>query len=88
MFRLWVKEIENNHLIKDILIKDDSEDTRTHKVFNGLESACQKLDIARPIWLDQNISDFKKFSKTRFTKDSFIEEIYFDYLEISIIEED
>ena len=32
MFRLWGKMWESNHLIKDIVIDDDSEDTRTHKI--------------------------------------------------------
>ena len=32
--------------------------------------------------------EFKNGAKTRFTKDNFIEEIEFDYLEMNIIEED
>jgi len=35
-----------------------------------------------------NIADFKRHNKTRFTQDSFVESIDFDYLEIQIIEED
>lgn len=35
-----------------------------------------------------NIADFKRHYKTRFTQDSFVESIDFDYLEIQIIEED
>ena len=34
------------------------------------------------------LKDFKRHAKTRFTQDSFIEAIDFDYLEIQIIEED
>ncbi|MCR5848432.1 MAG: hypothetical protein K6G75_09990 [Lachnospiraceae bacterium] len=88
MFRLWIKEIKDNHLIKDLTIKDESNDTRTHKVFKSLETGCLDLDLPVPIWLDKNISEFKSVSKTRFSKDSFIESIDFDYLEIQIIEED
>lgn len=87
MFRLWIKEIKDNHLLKDIVIEDSSSDTRTHKIMNSLEKACYSFDLSNPIWLDSNISEFKKLSKTRFTKDSFIENIEFDYLEISILEE-
>ena len=43
---------------------------------------------SKPLWLDKNISEFKKSSKTRFTKDNFVDEIDFDYLEIEVIEED
>ncbi len=88
MFRLWAKEFKNNHMLRDITIEDDTKDTRTHKVFNSLEKVCLAFDLAKPIWLDQNIKDFKRHSKTRFTKDSFIEDIEFDHLEIEIIEED
>lgn len=87
MFRLWIKEIKDNHLIKDTVIEDSSDDTRTHKIMNSLEKACYNFDLSKPIWLDANISEFKSLSKTRFTKDSFIESIDFDYLEISILEE-
>ena len=74
MFRLWGKMWKDNHMLKDLVIDDDSEDTRTHKIFHALQEI--------------NISDFKRHSKTRFRQDSFIEHIEFDYLEIQVIEED
>lgn len=85
---MWFKEIKSGRPIKDLTIERPEEDSRTHKVFNSLDEACQFFDLSRPIWLDKNITEFKRFSKTRFTKDCFIEEIPFDYLEIQIIEED
>lgn len=88
MFRLWAKIFENNHMLQDSCIADTSDDTRTHKVFRALEEVCYQFDLAKPIWLDKNISEFKRHSKTRFTRDNFIETINFDYLEIQIIEED
>ncbi len=88
MFRLWGKIWKDNHIIKDIMIKNDTYDTRTHKVFQGLERICYEFDLEQPIWLDANINDFKLHSRTRFTRDSFIEQIDFDYLEIQVIEED
>ncbi len=88
MFRLWVKEWKSNRLVRDVEITDPSSDTRTHKIMHALEKACHELDLAVPIWLESNIRDFKRASKTRFTKDSFIESIPFDYLEIQILEED
>ena len=88
MFRMWAKIIKSNHILKDICLEDGSADTHTHKVFHTLNEICHKFDLATPIWLDINISDFKRYNKTRFTRDSFIEAIDFDYLEIQIIEED
>lgn len=88
MFRLWGKIWKSNHLIKDTVVCDDSDDTRTHKIFRGLEEICYEFDLENPIWLDSTITDFKRHSKTRFYQDSFIEQIEFDYLEIQVIEED
>lgn len=88
MFRLWAKVFENNHMIRDTVIGDDSDDTRTHKVFRALEEVCYQFDLGKPIWLDSTIQDFKRHDKTRFTQDNFIETIDFDYLEIHVIEED
>ena len=88
MFRLWAKIIKDNHLLKDTVICDDSEDTRTHKVFHAIEEACYEFDLGKPIWLDSTRSEFKRHDKARFTADNFIESIEFDYMEIQIIEED
>ncbi len=86
--RIWAKLFENNHMLRDTVVEDYSLDTRTHKVFHALEEVCQQFDLGQPIWLDKNLSEFKRHAKTRFSQDSFIEHIEFDYLEFQIIEED
>lgn len=89
MFRMWGKLFQDNHMLKDITICDDSkEKNRTKKVFDALDEICYAFDLGKPIWLNSNIKEFQKIAKTRFIQDSFIEEIDFDYLEIHIIEED
>lgn len=91
MFRMWGKIWKENRMIQDITIVDSapgSEKNRTKKVFDALEEICYSFDLPKPIWLDVNIREFKKIDKTRFSKDSFIEEIDFDFLEIQVIEED
>jgi hypothetical protein len=75
-------------MVKDMVVCDNSSQTRTHKVFNAVDRICYEFDLEKPIWLDSNKTDFKRHSKTRFTKDSFIEDIDFDFLEIQIIEDD
>ncbi|MBO6164703.1 MAG: hypothetical protein J6N77_06600 [Lachnospiraceae bacterium] len=89
MFRLWAKEWKNGHMQRDTVIEiPDADLSRTKKVFSALEETCHQFDLQVPIWLDSNIRDFQRVAKTRFTRDSFIEEIPFDYLEIQVIEED
>lgn len=89
MFRIWAKMWENTHLIKDITVcNDDSSMSRTAKVFAAIDTICEEFDLSKPIWLDCNIDEFKRHDKTKFSKDSFIDDIDFDYLEIHVIEED
>ena len=87
MFRLWGKIFKDNHMMKDMTVEDGSADTRTHKIFRAVEKICLDWDLGQPIWLETNIRDFRRHKKTRFTQDSFVEHIDFDYLEIQIIEE-
>ena len=75
-------------MLQDLVITDDSADTRTHKIKRALDQVCLQMDLSHPVWLDSNIADFKRVSKTRFTQDSFVDAIPFDYLEIQVIEED
>lgn len=87
MFRLWGKIWKDNRMLRDTVAVEDNDDTRTHKVFHGLEQICYEFDLGKPIWLDTAVSEFKRHSKARFYQDSFIEEIEFDYLEIQVLEE-
>lgn len=86
--RIWGKLIKDNHMLRDMTVTDDSEDTRTHKIFRALEEICHAFDLSVPTWLDVNISDFKRHRKTRFTQDCFVGEVIdFDYLELQLLEE-
>ena len=75
MFRLWGKIWKDNHMIKDTVICNDEQDTRTHKVFKALEEICYQFDLGKPIWLDSTITEFKRHDKARFTQDNFVEAI-------------
>lgn len=86
--RIWFKILKDNHLLQDLTIEDVSKETRTHKVFNALEECCYQFNLSRPIWLDSTVKDFQRHARARFTKDAFVEDIEFDYLEIHVIEED
>ena len=88
MFRLWAKTFQDNRMLQDTVICDDSQDTRTHKIFHALDQVCYEFDLGKPIWLDATVTEFKRHAKARFYQDNFIEQIPFDYLEIQVIEED
>ena len=88
MFRLWAKLWKDNRMLQDTVVCDDSQDTRTHKVFHALDEICVRFDLGKPIWLDSTVNEFRRHQKARFRQDNFIEQIDFDYLEIQVIEED
>lgn len=89
MFRLWAKIIVSGKMIKNMTIENsDPSLNRTKKIFSAIDEVCYAYDLSKPIWLDKNINEFKKNSKTRFTKDNFVDEIDFDSLDIEVIEED
>ena len=87
MFRMWGKKWKDNRIIQDTVICNETQNTRTQKVFQTLEDICCELDLQTPIWLNANIEEFQRISKTRFYQDNFIENIDFEYLEIQLIEE-
>lgn len=88
MFRMWGKIIKDTRLVKDTVISiSDYSLSRTSMVFQALDDICLQFDLEKPIWLDATAHDFQRHAKTRFSQDSFIERIEFDFLEIQVIEE-
>lgn len=88
MFRLWAKVFKENRMIKDMVVCNDNQGLRrTQKIFEAIDEICHAYDLSKPIWLNSTIEDFKRHDKVRFTKDNFMDQIDFDYLEIHVIEE-
>ena len=48
MFRLWGKEFKDNRMLCDTVICDETDDTRTHKIFHALDTK-DRLKIASKI---------------------------------------
>lgn len=86
--KIWFKLWADTRLCASETVEIVDEDTRTHKIFRALEEACLRLDLGKPIWLDSNVAEFQRHSRTRFTQDNFVEEIAFDFMEMQVLEED
>ncbi len=88
MFRMSGTIYKDGRIVRDCVSRqEDYSVSRTQHVLIALREICDYLDLEVPIWLDQNIRQFKQKSKTQFYPDSFVEQIPFDYLAIEIIEE-
>ena len=51
----------------------------------SLMQVCEHFDLTKPIMLDKHLSEIKRFNRTIFYADDFIEAVPFDTLEIEII---
>ena len=86
--RIWFKEYKDTHLMRDMVVEDNSNVNRTKKIFDAIDKMCYEFDLGKPIWLDANINEFKRHARVKFRADNFVESIEFDYLELQVIEED
>ena len=68
MFRLWGKIWKDNRMLQDTVVCDDSDDTRTHKIFHGLEEICYQMDLGNPIWLDAQCGISKSMIRPAFIR--------------------
>lgn len=87
MFRLSGTIYRDGRILKSCVSRQEGAESRTQHVLTAVQEICEYLDLAVPIWLDKNIREFQRKSKTRFHADSFVEPIGFDALEIEVIEE-
>ena len=64
-------------MLRDTVVEEESEDTRTHKIFRALEEICYEFDLGKPIWLDFYHPGIQTQEQSSFYQDSFIEEVPF-----------
>ena len=43
--RIWAKLIKDNRILKDMVVEDHGDDTRTHKVFNAIDKISHDFDL-------------------------------------------
>ena len=68
MFRMWGKLWKDNHLLKDTVVENDRNDSRTHKVFQALEEICYEFDLEKPIWLSSMCWNFSVTARPVFER--------------------
>ena len=87
--KLWAKVILKHKIIDDLTIElpDDQRDLVT-RVKEVMDEVAYDFDQQHPIWMKQNEEDFKRFGRTEFHQEHYIEVINFTKLEIELIDED
>lgn len=89
MLRVWAKMMKGSHMLRDyVAVNEEVRWSPSQRLEDCMDQICHELDLAKPIWLDQNYEELNRFGKTAFRQDHFIEPIAFQMLEIEIIEMD
>ena len=78
---LWIRTIKHNHI--DRQTTEPCGRTDPHE---ALETACRRLDLSKPMWLEKNQREWDSFGQTRFMPDAFLESVDFDRMEIEYID--
>jgi len=88
MVRIWGKLMKQNKFMDEKVVEIDNKSLPINdKIQTALEIICHDFDLEKPMWFDKNTKELKQISKTTFREDQFIESIWFDYLEIEIIDD-
>jgi hypothetical protein len=88
MVRIWGKIMKNNKFLDEKVVEfDDNSLHINDKIQTALEIFCHDFDLEKPMWFDKNTTELNQISKTTFHEDQFIDSIWFDYLEIEIIDD-
>lgn len=81
--------MKGSRMLRDFVAENsDGRATPSQRLEECMDQICHEMDLAKPIWLDQNYEELNRFGKTAFRQDHFIEPIGFQALEIEIIEMD
>ena len=48
--RIWFKVWKDNHMLNDMVVEDNTDETRTHKIFNAVDKASYEFDTSKPVW--------------------------------------
>lgn len=80
---IWVRLMKKNRIDKDMTAPCSLETWQ-----EALETACQKMDVPRPMILPRHERDWDQFSQARFLPDHFVESVSFDRMEVEFIDPD
>lgn len=78
--RLWVRLIKRHRVERDAVYPCEKEAAE-----EGLRELLSSMDLGQPMWLARHRADWEEFSLTRFRPEHFVEEVDFDYMEVSYI---
>lgn len=79
MVKIFAKTIVNNRIKKTYNFKCD-EDFEIDHFYDYIREICESLDSPTPIIMAKHIKDYILFNTTHFTKEDYVEKVFYDKL--------
>lgn len=87
MLKIWGMIIKDHKIIDDAVVEPHENMSEQKQLNDCIEQLCYKFDISKPIFLSKHKNEFKKFRRTVFKPEHFIDPVSFDSFEIESIGE-
>lgn len=85
--KLYGKLIRERKIMREeVAINIDDKVSFHDKLELCLIEVCGKLECQVPLWLEKNTKEFSMYRKTFFPQEQFMEKVWFDKLEIRMVE--
>ena len=85
MFKLWVKQIDDNNRITHHKTFEFQQDFDVRFLRAYIEFVCNELKIETPILLNSHYVTFNNFNRVRFAENDFVDSTEFKFLSIELI---
>lgn len=85
MFKLWVKEIDDDNKIMHHKTFEFQQDFDVKFLRAYIEVICNDLKIETPMVLNSHYITFNNFNHVRFSNSDFVDYIDFKYLSVELI---
>ena len=86
--KIWIRCLtDSNALIDRVHTFSGVPDFSTSFWDSALQDVFSSCDLARPVILLKHVRELKNFGRTVFKKNDFMEEIQYDAIEITLIQD-
>ena len=83
--KLYGKLIKGTKITKEAMVFKESDNLYYRDLLEeSLINLCKELDIPVPLWLKKNTKEFAAYRRTFFSKEQFVEKVYFDRFDLIV----
>lgn len=83
--KIWVKLMQNEKIVKDTVVECNAETVQA--LHYSLADICDKLNCPTPLVTQTDLSNLHNFNFIKYYPKDFVDNIYFDVLEVVRIAE-